>query len=122
MLLAILQRYISRQEEEKLKIIIDKHGREKEVTETSVKIIFPRYHQLDVVEKLVADTYYANLVKKRGDDKEVNYGMAADEIPLYASRKKPHGNNFRFNIRPVQASPIPLHGSLIVWPDCRMRT
>lgn len=94
MLLAILQRYISRQEEEKLKIIIDKHGREKEVTETSVKIIFPRYHQLDVVEMLVADTYYANLVKKRGDDKEVNYGMAADEIPLYASRKKPHGNNF----------------------------
>lgn len=94
MLLAILQRYISRQEEEKLKIIIDKHGREKEVTETSVKIIFPRYHQLDVVEKLVADTYYANLAKKRGDDKEVNYGMAADEIPIYASRKKPHGNNF----------------------------
>lgn len=94
MLLAIFQRYISRQEEEKLKIIIDKHGREKEVTETSVKIIFPRYHQLDVVEKLVADTYYANLAKKRGDDKEVNYGMAADEIPLYASRKKPHGNNF----------------------------
>ena len=94
MLLAIFQRYISRQEEEKLKIIIDKHGREKEVTETSVKIIFPRYHQLDVVEKLVADTYYANLVKKRGDDKEVNYGMAADEIPIYASRKKPHGNNF----------------------------
>lgn len=94
MLLAIFQRYISRQEEEKLKIIIDKHGREKEVTETSVKIIFPRYHQLDVVEKLVADTYYANLMKKRGDDKEVNYGMAADEIPLYASRKKPHGNNF----------------------------
>ncbi len=94
MLLAILQRYISRQEEEKLKIIIDKHGREKEVTETSVKIIFPRYHQLDVVEKLVADTYYANLVKKRDDDKEVNYGMAADEIPIYASRKKPHGNNF----------------------------
>lgn len=94
MLLAIFQRYISRQEEEKLKIIIDKHGREKEVTETSVKIIFPRYHQLDVVEKLVADTYYANLAKKRGDDKEVNYGMAADEIPIYASRKKPHGNNF----------------------------
>ena len=56
MLLAILQRYISRQEEEKLSIIVDKHGREKEVTEKSVKIIFPRYHQLDVVEKLVADT------------------------------------------------------------------
>ena len=33
MLLSILQRYISRQEEEKLKIIIDKHGKEKEVTE-----------------------------------------------------------------------------------------
>ncbi len=56
MLLAILQRYISRQQEEKLKIVVDKHGQEKEVTETSVKIIFPRYHQLDVVEKLVADT------------------------------------------------------------------
>ena len=94
MLLAILQRYISRQEEEKLKIIINKHGREKEVTETSVKIIFPRYHQLDVVEKLVVDTYYANLAKKRSDDKEVNYSMAADEIPIYVSRKKPHGNNF----------------------------
>ena len=56
MLLAILQRYISRQEEEKLSIIVDKHGREKEITEKSVKIIFPRYHQLDVVEKLVANT------------------------------------------------------------------
>lgn len=56
MLLAILQRYISKQEEEKLSIIVDKHGREKEKTETSVRIIFPRYHQLDVVEKLVADT------------------------------------------------------------------
>lgn len=56
MLLAILQRYISRQEEEKLSIIVNKHGKEKERTETSVKIIFPRYHQLDVVEKLVADT------------------------------------------------------------------
>jgi len=56
MLLAILQRYISRQEEEKLSIIVDKHGKEKEITETSVKIIFPRYHQLDVVEKLVTDT------------------------------------------------------------------
>lgn len=55
-LLAILQRYISRQEEEKLSIIVNKHGKEREITETSVKIIFPRYHQLDVVEKLVADT------------------------------------------------------------------
>lgn len=56
MLLAILQRYISRQEEEKLSIIIDKHGKEKEIAEPSVKIIFPRYHQLDVVEKLITDT------------------------------------------------------------------
>jgi len=57
-LLAILQRYIMRQEEEKLSLIIDKHGKEKEVKETSVKIIFPRYHQLDVVEKLVDDTLH----------------------------------------------------------------
>ena len=56
MLLSILQRYISRQEEEKLSIVRDKHGKIKEVKETSVKIIFPRYHQLDVVEKLIADT------------------------------------------------------------------
>ena len=56
MLLAILQRYISRQQEEKLSITIDKHGKERESTEKSVKIIFPRYHQLDVVEKLVANT------------------------------------------------------------------
>lgn len=56
MLLAILQRYISRQEEEKLSIIVNKHGKEREKAETSVKIIFPRYHQLDVVEKLVEDT------------------------------------------------------------------
>ncbi len=55
-LLSILQRYISLQTEEKLSIIVDKHGREKEKKETSTKIIFPRYHQLDVVEKLVADT------------------------------------------------------------------
>ena len=56
MLLSILQRYISRQEEEKLSIVRDKHGKIKEVKETSVKLIFPRYHQLDVVEKLIADT------------------------------------------------------------------
>lgn len=56
MLLSILQRYISRQEEEKIKLIRDKHGKIKEKKETSVKIIFPRYHQLDVVEKLLADT------------------------------------------------------------------
>lgn len=56
MLLSILQRYISRQEEEKIRLIRDKHGKIKEKKDTSVKIIFPRYHQLDVVEKLIADT------------------------------------------------------------------
>ena len=56
MLLSILQRYISLQEEEKIKLVRDKHGKIKEKKETSVKIIFPRYHQLDVVEKLIADT------------------------------------------------------------------
>jgi type I restriction enzyme R subunit len=56
MLLAILQRFVMVQEENEIKIIVDKHGREKEVTEESRKLIFPRFHQLDVVEKLVADT------------------------------------------------------------------
>ena len=56
MLLSILQRYISRQEEEKIKLVRDKHGKIKEKKDFSVKIIFPRYHQLDVVEKLIADT------------------------------------------------------------------
>ena len=93
MLLSILQRYISRQEEEKLKIIIDKHGREKEVTETSVKIIFPRYHQLDVVEKLVADTYFANVLQSRCKE-DARYDLAADEKTKYYSLKKPHGNNY----------------------------
>lgn len=51
MLLSILQRYISLQKEEKVSLVNGK--KHKEVTE---KIIFPRYHQLDVVEKLVADT------------------------------------------------------------------
>ena len=56
MLLSILQRYISLQKEEKIKLVKDKHGKIKEKSETSEKIIFPRYHQLDVVEKLIADT------------------------------------------------------------------
>lgn len=56
MLLSILQRYISRQESNKIKIVIDNNGKEKESKSTSVRIIFPRYHQLDVVEKLVAET------------------------------------------------------------------
>ena len=55
-LLAILQRYIMCQEETKISLIVDKHGKEKEVSDTNTKIIFPRYHQLDVVEKLIYDT------------------------------------------------------------------
>ena len=55
-LLAILQRYLMRQEETKLKIVFDKQGNERTEEEKSVKLIFPRYHQLDVVEKLVHDT------------------------------------------------------------------
>ena len=51
MLLSLLQRYISLQEEESVSLI---NG--KKVTKKSRKIIFPRYHQLDVVEKIVADT------------------------------------------------------------------
>lgn len=51
MLLSILQRYISKQVEETIKL-----EKGKQVKETSTKIIFPRYHQLDVVEKLIADT------------------------------------------------------------------
>ena len=51
MLLSILQRYISRQEEETM--VLEKGVKKKK---KSVKLIFPRYHQLDVVEKVVADT------------------------------------------------------------------
>lgn len=51
MLLSILQRYISKQVEEK--IVLEKGVRKKK---TSIKLIFPRYHQLDVVEKVIADT------------------------------------------------------------------
>ena len=51
MLLSLLQRYISLQEEESVSLF---NG--KKVTMKSQKIIFPRYHQLDVVEKIVADT------------------------------------------------------------------
>lgn len=51
MLLSLLQRYISLQEEESVSLV---NG--KKETKKSKKIIFPRYHQLDVVEKIVADT------------------------------------------------------------------
>lgn len=55
-LLALLQRYLMVQEESQLKIVVDPQGNEHEETEKSRKLIFPRYHQLDVVEKLVHDT------------------------------------------------------------------
>ena len=51
MLLSILQRYISKQEEETM--VLEKGVKKKK---KSVKLIFPRYHQLDVVEKVIADT------------------------------------------------------------------
>ena len=56
MLLCILQRYISRQEEERISIFKTQDGKIRQDKRKSVKIIFPRYHQLDVVEKLLADT------------------------------------------------------------------
>ena len=90
MLLAIFQRYISLQKEEKLKIIVDKHGREKEKSETSEKIIFPRYHQLDVVEYLVADTFNNRNVSEQ-DDLTAELGMVAEVQPTYNISKK---NNY----------------------------
>ena len=47
--------------EKKDNIVLDKHGNEKTVTKE--RIIFPRYHQLDAVRKLVAD------VKENGTGK-----------------------------------------------------
>ena len=51
MFLSIFQRYIIKQTKEKITLV---NG--KKVKNTKTFIIFPRYHQLDVVEKLVADT------------------------------------------------------------------
>ena len=51
MLLSIFQRYISKQVSESISLV---NGRKE--TKTKKLLIFPRYHQLDVVEKLVADT------------------------------------------------------------------
>ena len=51
MLLSIFQRYISKQTSESISLV---NGRK--VTKKKTILIFPRYHQLDVVEKLVADT------------------------------------------------------------------
>lgn len=51
MLLSIFQRYISKQTTESISLVDGK-----KVTKKKTILIFPRYHQLDVVEKLVADT------------------------------------------------------------------
>ena len=51
MLLSIFQRYISKQTSESISLV---NGKKK--TNKKTILIFPRYHQLDVVEKLVADT------------------------------------------------------------------
>ena len=51
MLLSILQRYISKQTTESIAL---EKGRK--VTSKKTILIFPRYHQLDVVEKVTADT------------------------------------------------------------------
>lgn len=51
MLLSILQRYISKQTKESVSLV---NG--KKVTNKKTILIFPRYHQLDVVEKLVDHT------------------------------------------------------------------
>lgn len=50
-LLSLLQRYISKEVKETVSL---QNG--KQVKQKSIKLIFPRYHQLDVVEKLVEDT------------------------------------------------------------------
>lgn len=51
MLLSLLQRYISKITEEKIALVKGKQEKKKKTF-----LIFPRYHQLDVVEKLIADT------------------------------------------------------------------
>lgn len=50
-LLSIIQRYISKDVKESVSLV---NG--KQVKKKSTRLIFPRYHQLDVVEKLIADT------------------------------------------------------------------
>ena len=51
MLLSLLQRYISKEVKTTVSLV---NG--KQVKKTTTRLIFPRYHQLDVVEKLVEDT------------------------------------------------------------------
>ena len=65
MLMRILQRYISLQIEEKTEI---KNGTK--TKRKTKKIIFPRYHQLDVVEKILAD------VTNHGSGKNYQIGRA----------------------------------------------
>lgn len=50
-LLSLLQHYISRQTTTHISLV---NGKQQKTS--SIKIIFPRYHQMDVVERLVADT------------------------------------------------------------------
>lgn len=50
-LLSLLQRYISKEVKTTVSLV---NG--KQVKKTTTRLIFPRYHQLDVVEKLVEDT------------------------------------------------------------------
>ena len=57
-LLSLLQRYICRQTSESLSL---KNGKKEK--KASTKLIFPRYHQWDVVEKLVKDTREAQAGK-----------------------------------------------------------
>ncbi len=58
MLMSLLHRYISRQKSTSTIMV---NG--KKQTKTSERLIFPRYHQLDVVEKVIAD------VRKKGSGK-----------------------------------------------------
>ena len=51
MFLSLLQRYISKEVKTTVSLV---NGRQ--VKKTTTRLIFPRYHQLDVVEKLVEDT------------------------------------------------------------------
>ncbi|WP_417128500.1 DEAD/DEAH box helicase family protein, partial [Phocaeicola sp.] len=60
------------------------------------KIVFPRYHQLDVVEKLVKETYDINLPERDCAAEEIQYDIAANEEMGYSFNHPPkrHGNNF----------------------------
>ena len=89
-LLSILQRYISLQKEEKIKIVVDKNGKEREKSVTSEKIIFPRYHQLDVVEKIVADTFEKRSIPQV-EDATSEYRLVAEPQATYNVK---HNHNY----------------------------